>query len=145
MPRSRGSAKFSDSAVACSSCSRSAASGRLQTAIDLFRCPNLPSPFYVLPPTGGHADEPQVVLPCDHRRHSVWGHVPIADMKRVVAQHPKGVSGLALAKVATRPPKHGNRRFESAALRHDLVRAWRSPSYALTQTSFGTTINKVGC
>jgi len=25
------------------------------------------------------------------------GHVPIADMKRVLAQHPKGVSGLAVA------------------------------------------------
>ncbi|MDQ9476763.1 DUF411 domain-containing protein, partial [Serratia marcescens] len=25
------------------------------------------------------------------------GHVPISDMKRVLAQHPKGVTGLAVA------------------------------------------------
>jgi hypothetical protein len=32
------------------------------------------------------------------------GHVPIADMKRVLAQRPKGVSGLAVAGMPTGSP-----------------------------------------
>lgn len=32
------------------------------------------------------------------------GHVPIADMKRVLAQHPKGVAGLAVAEMPLGSP-----------------------------------------
>lgn len=32
------------------------------------------------------------------------GHVPIADIKRVLAQHPKGISGLAVAEMPLGSP-----------------------------------------
>ena len=44
-----------------------------------------------------YAREPCITPHGDHRRARVEGHVPIADMKRVLAAKPKGIRGLAVA------------------------------------------------